>query len=351
MERKAPAATFLLAVAAALLLAACSGEPSTCTLYASPEGSDAASGSREDPFRSVQLLADSLKPAQTGCLLQGTYREPDGLLRISTPGITLRSAPGERAEIEARIYLPRGSDDVTLRRLDIDGLPSSLPTITVTAGGVRLINNNITNHNTTICISVGNPKWGLASNTLIKNNRIHHCGKLPPTNHHHGIYIGHATATKVIANLIYQNADRGIQLYPNAQDSLIKGNIIDANGEGILFSGFGEHSSSGNIVRNNVISNSKVRWNVAANWRRADAPGTNNLLSANCLWASNEDPTYNRNGGVRSPQVGFTAEDNVVARPEYRNPERGDYRMSSASCSAVIGDLLPEALLRGTTNP
>ncbi|BBL79330.1 hypothetical protein RxyAA322_11840 [Rubrobacter xylanophilus] len=344
-------------VATLLLLNACSGEPNACTLYASPEGSDTASGSREDPFRSVQHLVDTLAPQQTGCLLKGTYtQEPNALIRIKTPDITLRSAPGTRAEIRGRIWIQRSADRVTVRNLDLVG--SAPPrsqlddssSVTVTAKGARLINNDITNHNSTICLSIGNPKWGKAANTLIKHNRIHHCGKLPPTNHHHGIYIGHATHTKVIANLIYKNADRAIQLYPNAQNSTIQGNVIDANGEGILFSGLRGHSSSGNLVKNNIISNSTVRWNVAANWRRADAPGTNNRLSKNCLWASNEEPAYNHDGGVQSPPVGFTAEDNVVARPEYRDPEAGDYRLSSAACKEVLGDLMPQTLLRGPTD-
>ncbi|BBL79331.1 hypothetical protein RxyAA322_11850 [Rubrobacter xylanophilus] len=315
----------------------------TCTLYASPEGSDTASGSREDPFRSVQHLVDTLAPQQTGCLLKGTYtQEPNALIRIKTPDITLRSAPGTRAEIEARVYLPRGSDGVTLRDLNIDGSPNPLPSVTVTAKGARLINNDITNHNSTICLSIGNPKWGKAANTLIKHNRIHHCGKLPPTNHHHGIYIGHATHTKVIANLIYKNADRAIQLYPNAQNSTIQGNVIDANGEGILFSGLRGHSSSGNLVKNNIISNSTVRWNVAANWRRADAPGTNNRLSKNCLWASHSKPYYRKDGGVTSGRPGLKVRGNRIANPLYVDAEAGDYRLREESpCRGILGRWTP----------
>ena len=349
MKSKTLAAALSI-VAAALLLAACSGEPDVCTLYASPEGSEGASGSIEDPFPSVQRLADSLSPGQTGCLLKGTYREPDALLRIGAPGITLRSAPGTRAEIRGRLWIRRSADYVTVRDLDLVGsAPPRNPgdessSVTVNARGVRLINNNITNHNSTICISLGNPRWGPASNTLIKHNRIHHCGKLPPTNHHHGIYIGYATHTKVIANLIYKNADRGIQLYPNAQNSTIKGNIIDANGEGILFSGLREHSSSGNLLENNIISNSRVRWNVAANWRRAQAPGTDNLLSRNCLWASNPDPYYRKDGGVTSGRPGFTATRNLIAKPLYAAPGRGDYRLREDSpCRDILGTWTPYA--------
>jgi len=347
-------AAALSIVAAALLLAACSGEPDVCTLYASPEGSEGASGSIEDPFPSVQRLADSLSPGQTGCLLEGTYIS-DGEIILSRGGredarLTLRSAPGARAEIRGRLWIRRSADYVTVQDLDLVGsAPPRNPgdessSVTVNARGVRLINNNITNHNSTICISLGNPRWGPASNTLIKHNRIHHCGKLPPTNHHHGIYIGYATHTKVIANLIYKNADRGIQLYPNAQNSTIQGNIIDANGEGILFSGLREHSSSGNLLENNIISNSRVRWNVAANWRRAQAPGTDNLLSRNCLWASNPDPYYRKDGGVTSGRPGFTATRNLIAKPLYAAPGRGDYRLREDSpCRDILGTWTPYA--------
>ena len=67
-------------------------------------------------------------------------------------------------------------------------------------------------------------------NVLITGNRIHDCGRLPATNHDHGIYISNAVGTVVRSNWIYSNADRGVQLYPNADDSIVTRNVISATG-------------------------------------------------------------------------------------------------------------------------
>ena len=90
-----------------------------------------------------------------------------------------------------------------------------------------------------------------STGTVIQNNRIHDCGRLPREKPHHGIYVSDARGTLIIDNRIYGNDDRGIQLYPSSQATLVAGNVINANGQGIVFDG----SSSNNTVRNNVLSN------------------------------------------------------------------------------------------------
>ena len=80
-----------------------------------------------------------------------------------------------------------------------------------------------------ICFSLGNTDtWGYAGSTTIENSRIHDCG--PTTNMNHGIY-AQATSgrTLILGNWIFDNGDRGIQLYPAAQNILIAHNVI--NGE------------------------------------------------------------------------------------------------------------------------
>ena len=57
------------------------------------------------------------------------------------------------------------------------------------------------------------------------------------------------------------NGDRGIQLYPAAQNVLISRNVIDSNGSGLIFSGAGSLTSRNVIVTRNIISNSRKRWN------------------------------------------------------------------------------------------
>jgi parallel beta-helix repeat protein len=102
----------------------------------------------------------------------------------------------------------------------------------------------------------------LAEDTVIQGNRIHDCGRLPRTNNNYGIYVSAARGTRIMDNWIYDNADLGIQLYPDAVNTLVANNVIDANGEGVIFSGSGNQVASDNEIKNNVIANSRVRWPV-----------------------------------------------------------------------------------------
>jgi len=59
-------------------------------------------------------------------------------------------------------------------------------------------------------------------------------------------------------NRFYDKADRGVQLFPDAQKTYVAGNVIDGNGQGVVFS----RVSSNNVVENNLISNPVVRYNI-----------------------------------------------------------------------------------------
>ena len=116
---------------------------------------------------------------------------------------------------------------------------------------------------------------------VIRRIRIHDCGLLPANNHEHGIYLSYAESTQILDNVIFDNADRGIQLYPDAQHTVVRGNVIDGNGEGIIFSGVGGTASSDNVVENNVITNSRIRHDVES-WY-PDVVGTGNVVRNNCV--------------------------------------------------------------------
>jgi parallel beta-helix repeat protein len=318
-----------------------------CDRYASVDGSDNAAGTSHAPFRTAQKLAISLKPGETGCLGSATYTEPDDTLTISSGGargrpVVLRSEPGERASFSGQVYV--AANYVTIQDMSLNG--ATAPTNangyarsspTVNGDGVKLMNNDITNEQKGICVLAGSQ--GTAKNLLIKGNRIHGCGVLPRTNHHHGIYVNTANNAVIVGNLIYDNADRGIQLYPDARGTLIEGNIIDGNGVGLIISGRGDRASNTTVVKGNVIANSTKRWNVESSWNQTSQVGYGNLVHHNCVWATNQNDYYNQNGGITPKEEGFDAYDNLVAEPMYVDREARNFELRDDSpCRNILDE-------------
>jgi Right handed beta helix region len=306
----------------------CAEPPVTCTKVASTTGSDSASGTAAAPFRTAQRLVSSLSSGQTGCLRAGTY-SADDQVKVSNPGITLASYPGERARLKGRLWIAEGANGVKVQDLVLDGVNSGdLPSPTVNADDAVFHNNEVTNEHTAICFDLGNSDYGRASRTLIEANRIHDCGQLPATNHDHGIYVARADDTVIRDNLIYRNADRGIQLYPDAQHSTITGNVIDGNGEGIIFSGASGEASSNNLVEHNLITNSQVRYNVESYYPSGNPIGTGNVVRNNCIWGGEE-------GNFEGP--GYSATGNIIANPLYVDRASGNFALQGGSpCADVL---------------
>jgi parallel beta-helix repeat protein len=280
----------------------------------------------------VQRLVDSLGRGQTGCLHGGLYT---GAVKIERPGITLTRFGDEKATVKGRFWIARGADDVTVERLYLDGSNSGvLPSPTVNANGATFRRNDVTNNHHSICFALGHPEWGRANGTLIELNRIHDCGRLPATNHDHGIYVTGASNTVIRGNWIYDNADRGIQLYPDAQRTTITGNVIDGNGQGIIFSGEGGVASSDNLVEGNVIANSRLRNNVESWYPPGNPVGRNNVVRNNCIRGGAYDEG---NGGIGA-QRGFKVSGTLRAGPAYVSRRSDDLRVQADSaCRAPIG--------------
>jgi len=279
----------------------------------------------------VQAFIARLVPGETGCLREGRYEAPAGAT-VDTPEVTLTSYPGETATLAGRLWIEQGADGVVVEDLILDGRNAeSLPSPTVNADGVTLRGNDISNRNTEICLTVGNHRFGEAAGTLIEGNRIHDCGRLPSTNLDHGIYVSHATDTVIRNNLIYGNADRGVQLYPDAQGTRVIGNVIDGNGEGVHFGGDSDEASSGNVVAGNLITNSNRRYNVESHWQ--GPVGSGNVVRDNCVWT--DRPGFYSGSppgsGIEAPLDGVRARDNVVEEPAYVDRDAGDFELEHES--------------------
>lgn len=259
----------------------------------------------------VERLVRSLDPGQTGCLRGGEYR---GAIKLTTRGAaaelsTLRSYPGETARLIGRLWLNRDSAYLAIRGLELNGRnPDGLPSPTVNGRHITFVGNDVTNGHTGICFVLGHPRYGPARNVTIRDNRIHDCGRLPPTNHDHGIYVASALDTRIVGNRIYSNADSGVHMFPDAQRTYVARNVIDGNGRGVLFGGSFNVAPRHNLVEHNVIINSRARYNVESHFERGGPIGEKNVVRDNCI----EGGARGDDSGGIGPRIGFDATDNVT---------------------------------------
>ncbi|MCW3011108.1 MAG: hypothetical protein JWO90_1512 [Solirubrobacterales bacterium] len=271
-----------------------------CDRLAAPTGTDLASGSVTAPVRSLQALADRVGAGQTGCLASGEYAAPVTIIRRAGRAgepLVLRSARGARVVVRGQLRIDKGADHVHVRDLVLDGSnPAGRASPQVNARWSRFEGNDVSNRVDT-CFGLGDTVWGVADDATIAGNVIHHCG-VHGTNMDHGVYIRQAARVSVLRNVIRDNPDRGVQMFPNADRSLVSGNLISGNGEGIIFSGDSDETSDGNIVADNRIVASKLRWDVESYWMPG-VVGTGNELHGNCVGGG-------RRGAIQTPSIGFT---------------------------------------------
>jgi len=279
----------------------------------------------------LQRFVRRLHRGDVGCL-RGTFHTS---LSIHGGGFRLKSVPGARATIDGVVFLASSSHDVVLAHLRFRS--NDTPTLRVNGRRITIRGSEVTNDHRGICVSIGGgfERWGIARGVALQWDRIHDCGRLPATNHDHGVYVEGAVGTVVSDSLIYDNADRGIQFFPNAQRSVVTNNVIDGNGEGVIFSSEsagGEYSaayaSNNNLVTRNVISNSLVRYNLEAWW--GGPVGIGNVAKANCLWNGAQ-------GNLDLAAGGVLAIANVVANPGFVDRGAKDFQLNAGSPCAGMG--------------
>jgi hypothetical protein len=310
---------------------------SGCSRVASPGGNDKAAGIEAAPFRTFKQLVSSLKPGQYGCLRGGVYDE-DPTIRVSgTPSapIYITSYPGEWATLYGRLSVEDNVSRVVVQHMTLDGAgapndgSSKLPSPTVHGDNVAFISNEVTNRHTAICFAVGNESYGRAYNVEIRGNRIHDCGVLPPTNHQHGIYLHSPCCAQVTDNWIHDNADTGLNLFPNADENYFARNVVNGNADNLSFAGSSEggvcESSDRNLAENNVFSNPRVRKNITS-WSPCGSEGIGNVLRHNCIYPA----TFEGDG--------YALQNNLYVDPRYVDPGNADFRLQAGSPCAPLLD-------------
>jgi parallel beta-helix repeat protein len=238
---------------------------------------------------------------------------------------------------------------VTLRKLNLDGTRGPrcgdgcypgedvLPSPTVNGPRARLIENDITNRRG-ICLNFTRYFDMSPRRFKVLRNRIHHCR--PATNHIHGIYVVRGRHGVIRGNVVYANGDKGIVLYPDAQDELVEGNTIDGNRTGIHFGG----EASDNTVSANIVTFPRprdgwpARFNVEYYW--SGSIGRGNLVRGNCLYTDTRDEYFigsPRRSGVIPTRVGVSVSGVVARNPRYVHRGARDYRLGASSPCAGMG--------------
>jgi nitrous oxidase accessory protein NosD len=246
------------------------------------------------------------------------------------PGTTLRPLGNARVTIDGALWVQPGARGarITGLRLTSHDRVYSIP-LKIQADDVSLVGNDITAARNISCVLIGSDRT--VSHTLVERNRIRRCGRTGKLSHL--LYVTHSRGAVIRDNLLIGN--RGgwaVHLYPDADGTVIEGNVIDANQGGVIFAGEGGETSDGNVVRGNVITNSSPRWNIESSWS-GGPEGEGNLAQRNCLYSAGPG-TPSGIGYVN----GFEQSDNVVANgPVYVDRRAGDYRLRPGSnCAAVI---------------
>ena len=313
----------------------------SCSKYAAPGTQKAGNGTIRKPYGSVQTLVDSLRPGETGCLKRGVYRENVNFRQggSRTKKLALTSAPGPRATILGTLFVAQSANHVTISNLNLNGKSHpGVPSPQVNGSFVTFRNVDITNAHTGTCLIVGGAAetYGTPSHLTVMESRIHDCGRLPPNHLEHGIYLERSRRARIVDNYIYDNADWGLHLYPDAQDSQIEFNVVDGNGSGLILAGTGGLASSGNTIAHNVFSNAADRsgqrisgnnygYNLTSFWGQRIGKG--NTVSHNCFWNGAA-------GNLNGVNGGFSTERNVIADPRYVSRADKDFRLrAGGQCS------------------
>lgn len=325
VPRRLPVLAALIATAVALP-AAPAAAAGPCAKVVAPGGSDSAAGTADAPYGTPGKLVGALEPGQTGCVRGKVI----GDAWIKVDGVTLTSEPGQRGGIVGEVVVDAEAERVTISDLDLRKGDFEYPSPVVLGDDATLSNNDISSDGRGICVLLGakgHHSRASAERTLITGNRIHDCGT--SNNHQHGIYIEHAADTRIIGNEIFDNADRGIQLYPDAQRTEIAGNVLDGNGQNIIISGAMGSATSGTRIHHNIMTNPRIRASVES-WFESGSPvGQDNVVERNCIFGGRAQ--VDLSGG------GFVARENLVEDPGYANAAAKDFRLAADSpCGRLL---------------
>jgi parallel beta-helix repeat protein len=287
-------------------------------VYVSPSGSDSNPGTADAPWRTLQHAFGRLAPGSTLYLRAGTYPDwvTESVSGTQSAPITVTAYPGEQPVVTGRFKL--SGSWVTVSKLRFLGSTSANANgVLVYVSGadhVSLVEDELTRANMS-AIYAGDPGNG-SDYLTIARDWIHDNGT--HTNHDHGIYLGTGAHGSIVDNVITGNFARGIQCYPDCDDTLIANNTVAGNARAGIQVGdeSGESSDNNTIVNNIVTSNGDV--GIRSYW--GGAAGVGNVARDNISWG-------NHGGNLVGPGIDFVG--NLSLDPRFVGG--GSYALTAGS--------------------
>ena len=320
-------------LAAGLLVAACDGgsssdgdpaatvpptvvEENGATYYVAPQGDDAGPGTMASPWRTLGRATSELDPGDVVLVRAGTYAENVDIARSGSDSapITVKGFPGERPRLTGRLKV--GSDHVRVSGFLIEGRTGTNPRdVAVYVSGaddVRITDSEVTRAGQSgVFVGDGSTRTRIVSNWIHANGRNDFLD--------HGIYVENADRTLIANNVISSNVGYGVQLYPNADDSVVTQNTIVQNGRSGVIVGGEDTTSDRNIVVNNIVGFNGEQG-IRTFW---DGPvGRGNVASTNLVFGNPE-------GVVVGDGLAVTG--TLTEHPGFVDAPGGDYRLSPDS--------------------
>jgi hypothetical protein len=352
MPRHALVLIALLASLALPATAAAADPDAGCDVVASLQGDDSNPGTAEAPVRTVRHTFELLAPGQTGCLTAGqTFHE---LVNVNPSGtaeqpLSLRSTAGGRAAFTGQIRVNGSHIRISgLNFLGLGDVAAFAPKtyhLGVDGDDVVLSDLEITSPKG-ICVDVGGiDAYGgvpgpRADGFVLERSRVHGCGLENDLTGQdsgiHGIYLKNTLGARLSDLFVHDNINRGIQLWPNAEGTLIERVVLEGNGSNLNLGSYAPQNfySRDTTVRRSVIANSRLRScdgcdvppgdtaNVLGNFPAGTTDYGNRVVD-DCVYQS--DPTRNFDG------YGFTQSGNRFAMPAYVDRAAGDLRAAPGS--------------------
>lgn len=314
--------------------------PTTYNYYVSPNGSDSAPGSKDQPFKTLKRAATAAtQPSTTVWVAPGKY---EGGIKTTANG----SASGRiywvsTAKWRAKIVPPANSTTdsawdnrgnyVSIIGFEVSGKKPGSGTLwrsgIYTGGSYSVIEGNHVHHlATTIpctgsggsAIGVDSYYWGVKGDVI--GNRVHDVGPAG-CRFVQGIYM--STSGSVKNNVAFRISGAAIHLWHDAKDLQIINNTVSSSEVGIVVGG-GDfyHDSSG---ANNVHVHNNIVFDNTYGISEQGKTGTSNTYRNNLVY---QNDTYDW-----SLQNGLQHYDTVSANPLFvdYSAAKPDFHLTSSS--------------------